>query len=257
MNEEGRQPEQMLSDDPTDLETRCADLKAQLEASNNELKEFAYIISHDLRAPLRAVSQLAGWIANDYSGVLDEEGKDLINLLLSRIDRMEGLIQGILEYSRIGRVKEKGQRVDLNSLLGDVVDTISPPEGIQVIVETQLPTIMFEYEHAEQMFQHLVDNAVKFMDKPEGEIRIRAEDGGDHWKFSVADNGPGIDPTSHDKIFQIFQTLSPRDESESTGIGLTLVKKIVDTSGGDIWVESEVGAGTTFFLTLPKKGDDG
>jgi signal transduction histidine kinase len=169
---------------------------------------------------------------------------------------MEGLIQGILQYSRIGRVKEKERQVDFEVLLQDVIDSVSPPDSIQITVEPGMPVMMFEYKHAETMFHHLLDNAVKFMDKPEGQVRVRAEDGGDHWKFSVADNGPGIDPANYEKIFQIFQTLAARDERESTGIGLTLVKKIVDTSGGKIWVESEIGAGTTFFLTLPTKGEN-
>ncbi|MBI5570205.1 MAG: hypothetical protein HY914_09700 [Desulfomonile tiedjei] len=228
---------------------------AKLDATNSELTEFAYVVSHDLRAPLRAVSQLARWIVEDQGDALNTDGKEMLDLLLSRLDRMHNLLEGILQYSRIGRLKEKEIEVDVDAVVRQVIDSISPRDGIQIAIEKRLPIIKGEQTRVEQVFHHLIDNAVRFMDKPDGLVKIACEDAGVFWQFSVADNGPGIDEAYHEKIFRIFQTLSARDEVETTGVGLTLVKKIVEVNGGRIWLVSAEGQGSTFFLTMPKKGE--
>jgi PAS domain S-box-containing protein len=234
-------------------EERQAHLLEQVEKINEELKSFAYIISHDLKAPLRGINTLVNWITTDYGDKLGDEGKEQMDLLLGRVDRMQNLIEGVLEYSRVGRVKEKHVPVNLNELVPDVVDLLAPPENIETTVEGELPTIVVEETRIMQLFQNLLSNAIKYMDKPQGQIKIGCVEENSFWKFSVCDNGPGIEERYHEKIFQIFQTLTPRDEFESTGVGLTVVKKIVEMYGGRIWVESEVGHGTTFFFTLPKE----
>ena len=226
----------------------------ELEVANTELDDFAYIVSHDLKAPLRGISQLSGWIVKDYGDVIDEAGKELIDLLMKRVVRMHRLIEGVLQYSKVGRIRETNQSVDLNSLVTEVVDTVDPPDNIQVTVEERLPTVRGEMIRLKQVFQNLIDNAVKFMDKKDGEINISCVNDGTHWKISVSDNGPGIEKIYHEKIFKIFQTLSTRNETNSTGVGLSLVKKIVESAGGSIWVESDRAKGTTFFFTLPKNG---
>jgi len=222
---------------------------------NQELQDFAYIVSHDLKAPLRAVSQLAYWISEDYAEVLDEDGKEHLNLLSGRVKRMDALINGILQYSRLGRAKEKQDNIDLDKTLPSVIETLSPPENIRITIEDELPEIVGNKTHMEQVFQNLIGNAIKFMDKPEGLISIGCRDEGSHWEFRITDNGPGIHERYHGRIFKIFQTLAPRDEHESTGIGLTLVKKTIEQYDGKVWVESEVGKGSTFLFTLPKKGE--
>lgn len=141
--------------------------------------------------------------------------------------------------------------VELDILVPEIVDMIAPPEHIEVKVQRPLPVVLGETTRVQQVFQNLLSNAIKFIDKPKGLIEVGCERENGHWKFSVADNGPGIEERHYDKIFQIFQTLSSRDEYESTGIGLTIVKKIVETDGGKIWLESKVGKGTTFYFTLP------
>jgi len=234
-------------------EERQNELLKQLESANKELNDFAHIVSHDLKAPLRGIKTLANWISTDYADKLDEDGRDQIELLLSRVDRMHNLIDGILQYSRVGRVKEERVQVNLNELVPDIIDMLAPPQSITITIEDELPVIEFEKTRITQVFQNLLSNAVKYMDKPQGQIRIDCVQENEFWKFSVADNGPGIEEKHFEKIFQIFQTLSPRDEVESTGIGLTLVKKIVEMYGGRIWVESKVGEGSTFFFTLPKQ----
>jgi signal transduction histidine kinase len=227
----------------------------EFSAANKELKEFAYIVSHDLKAPLRAISQLTHWISEDYSHVFDDDGREQMALIIKRVKRMDGLIDGILRYSRVGRIREKEESLDLNLLANEVIDTLAVPDHINIIIENKLPVVVRDSIRMKQVFQNLIENAIKFIDTDEGFIKVRCVDEDTSWKFSVSDNGPGIDPRYHEKIFQIFQTLTARDEHESTGIGLTLVKKIIGLYGGSVWVESQTGQGTTFFFTLPKKGE--
>ncbi len=232
-----------------DLQKR---LIQELESANQELKDFAYIVSHDLKAPLRGIVSLANWIATDYSDKIDNEGNEQINLLTGRVKRMQSLIDGILRYSRVGRIKEESVSVDLNEAVTEVINMIAPPENFDIKIENTLPTIVCERTRIQQVFQNLIGNAIKYMDKPKGEIMIGCEQENGFWKFMVSDNGPGIEEKYYDKIFQIFQTLQSRDEFESTGIGLSIVKKIAKMYGGDVWIESEVGKGTIFFFTLSK-----
>ncbi len=235
-------------------ERKQTQLLKELESANQELKDFAYIASHDLKAPLRAIKTLADWISTDYADKLDRDGQEQLNLLKQRVDRMHNLIDGILQYSRVGRVREKNVNVHLDKLLPEIIDILAPPANIKITMDTEMPVIKCEETRITQVFQNLLSNAVKYMDKSDGLIRVGCIEEGEFWKFSVADNGPGIEKQHWERIFKIFQTLAPRDEFESTGIGLTVVKKIIELYGGGIWVDSEVGKGTTFFFTFPKAG---
>lgn len=237
-------------------EEQKARLLSDLESANEELKSFAYVVSHDLKAPLRAIGALADWLSHDYVDKFDSEGKEHMRLLINRVHRMGNLIDGILQYSRVGRVREALVAVDLNQALQNVIDLISPPPNITVTVVNPLPTLVTERTRVEQIFQNLLSNAIKYSDKPKCEIRIGCSAKGEYWKFSVADNGPGIESRHFERIFHLFQTLAPRDRIESTGVGLTLVKKIVEIYGGTIWIESIVGQGTTFFFTLPRTASE-
>lgn len=227
-------------------------LQREIESANEELKNFAYVVSHDLKAPLRAISSLADWLSTDYADKFDDEGREHMRLLINRVRRMDGLIDGILLYSRVGRVKETLVAVDLNRLVEEVLDMLAPPANITVSIDNPMPTVMTEPTRIQQVFQNLLSNAIKYMDKPEGRIRIACSEEGRQWKFSVTDNGPGIQRQHFERIFKLFQTLAPRDRVESTGVGLALVKKIVEMYGGQVWVESTVGEGSTFFFTLPR-----
>lgn len=223
-----------------------------LLAANEELTNFAYVVSHDLKAPLRGIASLADWLSQDYADKFDAQGREHMRLLIRRVHRMSALIDGILEYSRAGRVKETSTRVDMNALMREIVDLLAPPPNIQVLVATPLPTLIVDKTRIQQVLQNLLSNAIKYMDKPAGKIRIDCVDQEQALLFSVSDNGPGIEQRHFDRIFQLFQTLAPRDQVESTGVGLALVKKIVEMYGGRVWVESEVGTGSTFFFTLPR-----
>jgi PAS domain S-box-containing protein len=225
----------------------------QLEEINQELTDFAYVVSHDLKAPLRAIIQLSNWISEDYRDRLDEEGQEKISLLVNRTNRMHNLIEGILDYSRIGRIEEHNGRVDLKQLIERVAGLFEAEDHIQLSIENQFPVVVGSRIRIEQVFQNLLDNAYKFMDKKPGKISIRCKENQREWVFSVEDNGPGIASDYHQKIFQMFQTLHSWDELESTGIGLALVKKIVEGWNGRLWVESKPGKGSTFFFTIPKE----
>jgi signal transduction histidine kinase len=233
-------------------EERQAQLLEQVEAANQELADFAHVVSHDLKAPLRAIDSLAKWLAADYKEKFDAEGRGQLNLLLGRVRRMHDLIDGILQYSRAGRIREELVEVDIAELVAEVVDMLSPPSHIRVVVETTLPTVVIERTRSTQVFQNLLSNAIKYMDKPEGLIRVGCVEAGTFWEFYVKDNGPGIEEKDQQRIFQLFQTLKPRDRADSTGVGLAVVKKAVEMYGGRVWVESKLGEGSTFYFTLPK-----
>ena len=234
-----------------DLEQRVMERTQQLNESNKELESFAYVVSHDLKAPLRAITSLSNWLAADYKDKLDEEGQETLKLIIQRSKRMDGLINGILNYSRVGRSSEEAKLVVLDTVVNDAITSVSPPEHVSVTVETKLPAIVCDQTRIYEVFQNLISNALKYMDKPKGEIRVGCVGDGQLYTFYVSDNGPGIEEAYFDKIFQMFQTLNSRDKVESTGVGLTIVKKIVEMYGGTIWLESKIGEGSTFRFTLP------
>jgi PAS domain S-box-containing protein len=225
---------------------------ALLEERNRELDQFAYVTSHDLKAPLRGIANLSQWIEEDLGDNATEEIRKQLDLLRGRVHRMEGLIDGILQYSRIGRLQGTIEQVDVDELLADVVDLLAPPPGFNITIEPEMPTIMTERVLLQQVFANLIGNAIKHHHRSEGTIHVSAEPNHTHFIFRVADDGPGIAPQYQDRIFGMFQTLAPRDKVEGSGLGLSLVKKMVEHQGGRIWVQSEEGQEATFCFTWPK-----
>jgi len=234
-------------------EEQQTQLLQKLSEINQELQDFAHIVSHDLKAPLRAIRTLADWLSADYQDQLDEQGKENLRLLGSRVDRMQNLIDGVLQYSRVGHTEQGAAPVDLGRIVPEIIENLGAPEHISIRVASGLPTVEADATRITQVFQNLLSNAIKYMDKPEGDIAVGCVEEEGFWKFSVCDNGPGIEEKHFERIFKLFQTLAPRDSNESTGVGLTITKKIVEMYGGRIWVESEVGKGSTFFFTLPRQ----
>ena len=205
---------------------------------------------------MRGIRTLAEWISQDDANKLSDESREQFGLLVARVNRMQDLIDGILQYSRAGRVNEGRVRIDLGELVAEVIDTLVPPENVAITIEDELPVIELERIRVFEVFQNLLSNAIKYMDKPQGRIRIGCTGQDEFWRFSVSDNGPGIEERYFERIFQLFQTLSPHDDRESTGIGLTVVKKIVEMYGGEVGVESKLGQGSTFFFTLPRTQEE-
>ena len=233
-------------------EKRISEYLNELELKNEELNNFAYVVSHDLKAPLRAINTLVNWFTSDYRDLIGEEGLQNLRLLIGRVTRMHSLIDGILEYSRVGKADEHIEPVDLNELVAETITLLAPPSHMVVKIENPLPTVHFDAVRIAQVFQNLIGNAIKFMDNPQGVIRIQAFEEPGFYRFSVCDNGPGIEKEYFSKIFMIFQTLHARDEIESTGIGLTIVKKIIESAGGKIWLESRIGEGSCFYFTIKR-----
>jgi len=234
------------------LEERVKQRTSQLQIVNEELQRFAYVVSHDLKAPLRGIHQISQWLVQDYGEAIDEKGKDMFTLLTNQVKRLDNLIDGVLEYSRAGRTVHTDAPVDVGQLLLDIIESLTPPETIRLTISPDMPVIIADAIQIRQVFQNLLSNAIKFLDKQQGDITIHCEDNDAYWRFSVADNGPGIEAKYYDRIFQIFQTLHARTDVESTGIGLAIVKKIVEYYGGKIWVESVIGQGSVFYFTYPK-----
>nr|WP_216670159.1 PAS domain S-box protein [Microcoleus asticus] len=224
-----------------------------LRKRNQELDQFAYVVSHDLKAPLRAIANLSSWIEEDLSDSMTEDTLHQMNLLRGRVHRMEGLIEGLLQYSRVGRIQVSSEIVQVEKLLAEIIDSLAPPPGFEVKIEPGMPIFVTEKLPLQQVFSNLISNAIKHNRCESGHVKISVKELDDFYEFSVEDDGPGIAPEYHDKVFVIFQTLEARDKVENTGIGLSLVKKIVEGQGGTISLESAEGKGATFRFTWPKQ----
>ena len=232
------------------LEKQNAKIMLELEKRNNELHEYAHIVSHDLKAPLRSIDALVSWIKSDNKGKFNQVTVQNLELIEETLETMESLIFNVLEYSSAGVVAEGIKEVDINLIFEDLRKIILIPENFSINILKKLPIVKGDITKFKQIFQNLVSNAVKFSDKEKGIIEIDFVEEGSFYLFSVKDNGIGINKKHHDKIFKIFQSLNK--SKESTGIGLSIVKKIVELYEGDIWLESEEGKGSTFYFTIKK-----
>jgi signal transduction histidine kinase len=234
--------------------TEAAAERKRLEHSIRELDEFAYTASHDLKAPLRGIANLAGWIEDDLRDSMREETRDMLSMLRGRMHRLEALIEGMLQFSRAGRPRGQPELVNVGTLVGEVIELLAPPASTTVVVKPGMPTMITDRFGLHQVFLNLIGNAVKFSHAADSRIEIDVDDGGGaFYEFFVIDNGPGIPIEFQHRIWAIFQTLAPRDEIEGTGIGLALVKKTVESRGGRVRVESAPGHGSTFSFLWPKQ----
>ena len=224
-----------------------------LERRNAELDQFAYVTSHDLKAPLRGIANLSRWIEEDLDGAVPPEVAGQFDLLRGRVHRMEAMIEAILQYSRIDRTEAPSETVDVKALLTEVIDLLSPPTRMAISMDAQMPVLHAPRLRLFQVFQNLLSNALKHHDKPSGQIHVGAKTAGEWVEFSVTDDGPGIAEKFHERVWIIFQTLEARDKVENTGVGLALVKKVVEGQGGAVSVQSEEGRGATFKFTWPNR----
>jgi two-component system sensor histidine kinase/response regulator len=220
--------------------------------SNKQLDEFVYIVSHDLKAPLRGLTSLCTFLEEELGKQIKPEVVDLVNMIKSRTGRMQSLIDGILQYSRMANTIGEKEWVSTNELINNIIDLLNPSKNIKFDVQDNLPLIFTERIKLHEVFQNLLSNSIKYNNKNEGVISIRCHLYPHFYEFIVQDNGCGIKREHYEKIFGIFQTLLPKDKSESTGIGLTIVKKIIEMQQGEISVESEFGVGSTFKFTWMK-----
>jgi signal transduction histidine kinase len=235
--------------------TESKQTEAALEKRNQELDNFVHIVSHDLKAPLRAVSNLAQWIEDDLEGKVLADTQPQLTLLRNRVDRMAATIDGLLDYARIGRTAESIEPVCVAELLAETIESLAPSPTFSISIDPNLPTLDTKRLLLFQVFANLIGNAIVHHDRSDGSIQISCQACGDFYEFGVADDGPGIAPENHSKIFTIFQMVNPQNRSDSTGIGLAIVKKIIETEGGTIRLESELGRGTAFYFTWPKQSN--
>jgi signal transduction histidine kinase len=237
------------------VQRNADDYSKKLEISNKELQQFAYVASHDLQEPLRMVTAYLSLLEKRYADQLDGKAKQYMDLAIDGGLRAKQLIHDLLEFSRIDSQAKEFQDVSMEEVLGKTLDNLSVSirEEKAVISHEPLPNIKADDLQMIQVLQNLIANALKFRGVDPPRIHISGDDEGDHWRFSVKDNGIGIDPQYQDKIFVLFQRLHTKEEYEGTGIGLAICKKIVERHGGRIWFDSRPGSGTTFYFTMPKR----
>ncbi|SCZ57458.1 PAS domain-containing sensor histidine kinase [Thiohalomonas denitrificans] len=224
----------------------------ELRRQNDKLQQFASLVAHDLKAPLRAVDVLSSAIEEDEGARLSSEGLGQLQLLRTRVQRMNELVSGLLDYARAGRADSDVVDVDTALLVQEVLQSRDVPEGFRVSVAPDMPCLRTERAPLQQVFANLIDNAIKYHDRPDGHVRVSSSDIGDFHEFAVADDGPGIAPEDQERIFEMFQRISDKSGVQGTGIGLAVVKKTIETEGGSLHLESAPGRGATFRFTWPK-----
>lgn len=226
-------------------------LIANLESKNKDLRDFAQVVSHDLKSPLRSMDTLINWLQEAYRDNDNDRFDNTFHMLLNKVSKMDSLIDGVLRYSSIDNAKELKEPINLNELLKSIVNMLHTPAHISIIIDDDLPVIVGDVYRIQQLFQNLLSNALKSINKPKGQIYIKAVEQAEQWLFSIEDNGKGVPETYKNKIFEMFQSIEDSNNN-ATGIGLSIVKKIVEFYQGEIWFESQMEVGTTFYFTLRK-----
>ncbi|HMT27978.1 MAG TPA: ATP-binding protein [Bacteroidia bacterium] len=224
---------------------------SELQRSNNRLKEFAYIVSHDLKAPLRGIKNISMWIKEDSGESLNNEGQAHLKLMDKQIAKMENLIKAILEYSKSGASKANVEWINLDEMIKDVIETVEFDNRTNFKINSQIPQMKGSRIVISQVLQNLLTNSIKHNDKNIREVEIEIHANDEFFQFMIADNGPGIDAKDHDRIFDLFQTLRNDASFDSTGIGLPVAKKMVEEAGGNMWLESAPGKGSRFYFSIP------
>jgi PAS domain S-box-containing protein len=237
------------------LEQNLKETVERLEQSNDRLRQFAYAASHDLQEPLRMVSSYLQLLENRYKDDLDTDARDFIEFAVNGADRMREMVDDLLAYSQVEQSDGEFKPVDCDTIVEEVLADlhVQIEETDAEIVSEPLPTVEANANHLEKLFQNLISNALKYNNSDPPEVEIAAEQRKDTWEFSVSDNGVGIDPEKTDRIFEVFKRLHHDDEYPGTGIGLSLCQEIAENHGGEIWVESDPGEGSTFCFTLPQR----
>lgn len=232
------------------LEIQKEELLLKLEKQNESLNDYAHMISHDLKSPLRSIHTLISWIKEEKDMLFTENGKKYMDMLVEKVEKMDNLIDGVLTISKLDTTAYKYQEVDLNEVLNVVIAMIHIPSHVTIEITNKFPTIYTDRYRIQQLFQNLISNAVNYSNKEEGKVTITYKDIDDFYLFSIKDNGIGIEKSYHEKIFDIFESYS--DDSKSSGIGLSIVKKIIENYKGEIWLESELNKGSIFYFKIPK-----
>jgi PAS domain S-box-containing protein len=232
------------------LEAEKEELAKSLAKTNRELEDYAQIVSHDLKSPLRSIHSLLSWIKEDNDEAFNDHTSKYFSLIENKVEKMDHLIEGILTYSKIDKEDLVKESVDVQQIVESIIGIIHIPEHITVTIKNSLPIIKADSYRIQQLFQNIIVNAVNYIEREEGLVEIASKEFNDYFIFSIKDNGVGIAKEHYNKIFNTFQSYTKSDLS--TGLGLAIVKKVVDAYSGEVWIESELGQGSTFFIKLNK-----
>lgn len=244
---------QTVNDQRNILKKEQEEKLLKLEKQNKSLNDYAHMVSHDLKSPLRSIHTLISWIKKEKDMLFTENGKKYMDMIVEKVEKMDYLIDGLLAISKLDTTAHKYQEVDLNEILTIITATIHIPSNVTIEIRNKFPTIYTDKYRIQQLFQNLISNAVNYSNKKAGKVTVTYKDIDDFHLFSIKDNGIGIEQSYHEKIFDIFESYS--DDTKSTGIGLSIVKKIIENYKGEIWLESELNKGTTFYFKIPKVND--
>ncbi|MEW6087192.1 MAG: ATP-binding protein [bacterium] len=240
------------------IEDKLIEYTKKIEDINKELDDFTYIVSHDLKEPLRSINAFAKFVTADYKDKLDEEGRNYLERIQANAVIMQKLIEDLLEISRLERRKNPFEDANTGNMLNEIkirMEHTLTEKKVEMVISEKMPVVFCDRVRVTEVFANLISNAVKYSDKTHPRVEVGYKDTVAFYEFYVKDNGPGIPEEYHEKIFKIFQRLGKKEEHEGTGVGLTIAKKIVEMHKGRIWVESKVGEGTVFFFTIPKSRD--
>ena len=234
------------------MSTELQECKRKVKQLKSEMEDFVYIVSHDLKAPLRAIATLSSFIEEDLGPGIPEGVKDNLDLMKNRVHRLQRMMEALLQYSRVSRIDMEIETVDLQKMIEEILSMIAPPAGLKIEVGKGMPVFQTYREKIYTVLYNIIENAIKFNTKEDGKVEIGAKELEEFYEFTIKDNGMGITSDSMEKIFTIFYTIQPKDKSENTGAGLAITRKIIEFMNGNIAIESNGKDGSVFRFTWPK-----
>ena len=243
--------ESQLKNEIHSLYKNLNDKSKEVLLLNSELRTVTYNLSHSIKTPLHGINQISQWLKEDYKDSIGSDAQELLNMLIYRVEKLNAIIDNLLEYTDIKVKLEKLSKLDLNYVLNNLINFLNIPQNIEINIARNMPHLKIEKKYIESIFTNLIENSIKFMDKEKGRIEVGFVELNKEYMFFVRDNGPGIEEKYFEKIFTMFHSINNNESIENLGVGLALTKKIVELHGGTIHIESKIKEGTTVFFTLP------
>ena len=243
--------ESQLKNEIHSLYKNLNDKSKEVLLLNSELRTVTYNLSHSIKTPLHGINQISQWLKEDYKDSIGSDARELLNMLIYRVEKLNAIIDNLLEYTDIKVKLEKLSKLDLNYVLKNLINFLNVPQNIEINIARNMPHLKIEKKYIESIFTNLIENSIKFMDKEKGRIEVGFVELNKEYMFFIRDNGPGIEEKYFEKIFTMFHSINNNESIENLGVGLALTKKIVELHGGTIHIESKIKEGTTVFFTLP------
>lgn len=243
--------ESQLKNEIHSLYKNLNDKSKEVLLLNSELRTVTYNLSHSIKTPLHGINQISQWLKEDYKDSIGSDARELLNMLIYRVEKLNAIIDNLLEYTDIKVKLEKLSKLDLNYVLKNLINFLNVPQNIEINIARNMPHLKIEKKYIESIFTNLIENSIKFMDKEKGRIEVGFVELNKEYMFFIRDNGPGVEEKYFEKIFTMFHSINNNESIENLGVGLALTKKIVELHGGTIHIESKIKEGTTVFFTLP------